>query len=157
MPPFWQPRHGRARRGLAGGCRPDADEPRRTMTHDGDEPRTPDLHAADATDAADVVDVVVIETRTGGLATAGELARTPWPELETRSSRALDAEEGPGGAGATAGTLLTIGRGRWIADLPRFPTGDLDRRLPATSSCPLPQPAYEGGARRGFRSCARCA
>ena len=127
--------------------RPDADEPQ-TMAHDGDVNSTdPDLHAADAADAAEVVDVVVIGAGQAGLATAGELVRRglrPGRELLV-----LDAEEGPGGAWRHRWDSLTIGGRRRIADLPRFPAGDLDEAAPSNIVVPRYYRRYEEA--RGLR------
>ena len=118
------------------------------MTHDGDVNATdPDLHAADATDAADVVDVVVIGAGQAGLATAGELARRGL--RPRRDLLVLDAEEGPGGAWRHRWDSLTIGGGRWIADLPRFPVGDLDEAAPSNIVLPRYYSRYEEA--RGLR------
>lgn len=117
------------------------------MTHDGDVNATdPDPHAPDAVDAA-VADVVVIGAGQAGLATAGELVRRglrPGRELVV-----LDAEEGPGGAWRHRWDSLTIGGGRRIADLPRFPAGDLDEAAPSNIVLPRYYRRYEEA--RGLR------
>ena len=112
------------------------------MTHDGGvNDEEPDRYVADAADAAGVADVIVVGAGQAGLATAGELVRrglVPGSELLV-----LDAEQGPGGAWRHRWDSLTIGRAYRIADLPRFPAGDLDEAAPGNVVVPGYHRRYE--------------
>ena len=112
------------------------------MTHDGGvNDEEPDRYVADAADAAGVADVIVVGAGQAGLATAGELVRrglVPGSELLV-----LDAEQGPGGAWRHRWDFLTIGRAHRIADLPRFPAGDLDEAAPGNVVVPGYHRRYE--------------
>lgn len=85
--------------------------------------------------------VIVIGAGQAGLSAAGELVRRG--AVVGEDLLVLDAEDGPGGAWRHRWESLTIGKAHRIADLPRFPTGDLDESRPSSAVVPEYYGRYE--------------
>lgn len=85
--------------------------------------------------------VVVIGAGQAGLSAAGELVRRG--AVVGEDLLVLDAEDGPGGAWRHRWDSLTIGKAHQIADLPRFPAGDMDESRPSNAVVPEYYGRYE--------------
>lgn len=85
--------------------------------------------------------VVVIGAGQAGLSAAGELVRRG--AVVGEDLLVLDAEDGPGGAWRHRWDSLTIGKAHRIADLPRFPAGDMDESRPSNAVVPEYYGRYE--------------